>query len=321
MTYPELREIYFEQLLKNPTNKEALENTQLQILGKTSNPKHLYKYCNIETALKILTTGSLLLQAPDNFNDPFDCLARVGTWDSGTQFGASKQDIDYLKELIKEIPQQFQLPEYRISNDLRTSFSFAITCFTSNHTNPLMWSHYSKNHKGICLEFEINSILKDLHPCFYTDSMPKMGWRTDNINLSLIKESAWQYEDEWRLVKKTIRPRMRLFADITNQIYVAIHKDSRYSQKDQEEWGNIQSSLIKRLEKTYNDECIISIKPSRVFLGLLFEHNYANEITGDTCRKIIAFTRDNNISLNKILPEPKSFKLSDTIADNLPNWY
>lgn len=225
-----------------------------------------------------------------------------------------------LKELIKEIPEKFRLPEYQVFGDLRASYCFAISCFLTSNTNRLMWSHYANNHSGICLEFEIDNILENLHPCYYTDSFPEMNWKSNNINLSLIKEKAWEYEAEWRLVKTTTRPIMRMFGHIVHQVYNAVHQNKVFKVTDHYEWGDIQTSLMKKRETIYENERIIKIKPSAVFLGLLYRNNYTNELTGEKCKKILALKKENEVPLYKMVAQPNNFELSYIITDGSPNW-
>ncbi len=37
----------------------------------------IYKYCSIETAIKIVESGGILLNHPNNFNDPYDSKFEV----------------------------------------------------------------------------------------------------------------------------------------------------------------------------------------------------------------------------------------------------
>lgn len=49
----------------------------------------LYKYCSIDSAIKILNSSSVLLNEPANFNDPFD-----------SAFAVDKSNIDKAKKLM-----------------------------------------------------------------------------------------------------------------------------------------------------------------------------------------------------------------------------
>ena len=43
-----------------------------------------------------------------------------------------------------------------------------IVCFTQNPNDMPMWAHYANEHKGFCVEYEIDDPSK-LYPVFYTD--------------------------------------------------------------------------------------------------------------------------------------------------------
>lgn len=97
--------------------------------------------------------------------------------------------------------------------------------------DPLMWAHYAKDHKGICLGFEItdDSVLADVERCLhveYTNSTPKISEQLKSeLTISFDEKGAlrtesrlafsdpslraaistkgpeWEYEKEWRYVE------------------------------------------------------------------------------------------------------------------------
>ena len=100
-----------------------------------------------------------------------------------------------------------------------------ISCFVFNknytlegdaNKNLLMWSHYAKSHKGICICYKVKQSLlidkklenKDItKSCFsvkYEDE--KFNFTNiENMNLSIkeifaLKSKAWEYENEMRLI-------------------------------------------------------------------------------------------------------------------------
>jgi hypothetical protein len=313
------RQAYFDYLVGKPNDADgvhARKKDALDTIGGTC----LYKYCGLDTARKILASG-LLLQPPDNFNDPFDCLAGVSVWNSGYRFAPEPDDLQYALSLIRQLPAKYQLPNYNIFQDMRSSYCFAITCFGERWNDHLMWSHYADNHKGVCLAFDVSAIIDDIHPCVYTHSMPpELIWRSSNIALSLIKGSAWAYEREWRFVKKTIRPKMRVIGSITHQIYNSVHANQAFSKVEHEEWGRINSDLMRTLENTYNEERIVRVKPSRIYLGLNFGHHYTNVHTGETCDAIRQAAADFHLPVSRMRVQPNSFDLFAADVTNSAGW-
>ncbi len=88
----------------------------------------------------------------------------------------------------------------------------SICSFTENNKNNLMWSHYSKNHKGICVEytaelFEYLSTLKDYFvysKVNYSEEPPIVKGLEDIKSkiekIMFNKQSEWKYEKEHRIV-------------------------------------------------------------------------------------------------------------------------
>lgn len=110
-----------------------------------------------------------------------------------------------------------------------------MTCFSESNKSVLMWSHYAKNHEGICVEYDFKrlystldkyDVLGHLFPVVYRNkrtqyrdlesltkslSMLRDAIRenivydgeeelTDLLPLLLIKSTDWDYEKEWRIL-------------------------------------------------------------------------------------------------------------------------
>lgn len=95
--------------------------------------------------------------------------------------------------------------------------AYAVCSFTTNPNDMLMWTHYADQHRGICLEFSRDSILKTFwmffpviydKPISYSNLLNKNAKRIQNIEdfylkRYLYKTKNWQYEDEWRAILET----------------------------------------------------------------------------------------------------------------------
>jgi len=132
---------------------------------------HKYQSLSINT-ISSLTNDYMFFSESKNFNDPFD----VNTHLIGKLFD-DNVDID---------------------NDLFKSFSLAM-----NNYNPLMWSHYADEHKGICIGYEF-----DYLPPYvgkgkikYKETLLKEN-KTFNAldDYWLTKGDDWEYEEEVRLL-------------------------------------------------------------------------------------------------------------------------
>lgn len=122
-------------------------------------------------------------------------------------------EIDSAKETVIRIMME-ELEKLNTSlNDMIWKTS-RFACFTEKPTNLPMWNHYAQEHKGICVEYDTDSIdniycINRFFPVYYTDRLPDgtelMGSKkiptyafTDYFLIHKLKD--WSYESEWRLI-------------------------------------------------------------------------------------------------------------------------
>lgn len=306
---------YVDHLMDHPDDAARLLSLKTEAM-RASGVTRLYKYCGSETARLIMKHG-LLLQTPDSYNDPFDCLARVNVWSAEHRFAPDAALVDAALAELSSLPAKFLLPRYDIHHDMRLSYSAATTCFSEQPDEHLLWSHYGDNHKGICLAFEVADLIDELHPCAYQAGMPEAAaWRTDNVALALIKGIAWSYEKEWRVVRKTSRPKMRVLSSITHQIYNHVHTKPQFTAADHEAWGNLNSAIFARLEQQYNRERVVDVRPAQVILGLNVHSQFTNVTTGSVCDEIRDIAARSHIPVTRMQVQPNSFDLTEiTVVD------
>ena len=106
-------------------------------------------------------------------------------------------------------------PARKALNTIRAQLASEIgfISFSKSWQNPVMWSHYAENHKGVALGFEVpNHLLTQVE---YVKAMiaPSeyfgRGGITDRAltkRLIQMKFSHWKYEEEFRKVEKLNRP-------------------------------------------------------------------------------------------------------------------
>jgi hypothetical protein len=87
-----------------------------------------------------------------------------------------------------------------------------VSCFSKTPYEPLMWSHYSNKHQGICYCFDKNDILDKLQYRFsdirYSNMLPTLNFFDGLSNIELLKPQIeeilltksdnWAYEKELR---------------------------------------------------------------------------------------------------------------------------
>ncbi len=136
-------------------------------------PRTVYRYLtyNRERIGQLLGSGQLFIPSPSMFNDPFDC---------------------------------------GVNDDIRYTFiEAAVGCFTTIPDSVLMFSHYADQHRGICVGFDTDLLIKSLkyegnidaeiRPVWYFPKAPDLSVHTHPALCAACKDDIWRYEDEYRL--------------------------------------------------------------------------------------------------------------------------
>lgn len=206
-------------------------------------PKYLYKYKPLNNHTEQLFINKELYFASLNeINDPFDSriflerkAGKQKMWKYiistlKKQYGDLDEYILIEKWLEKYKPNKMTIDDFRskckttikskkylLANlDLEAGKKTVLTqreenvrmcCFSEYPNNILMWSHYAKNHTGICLKFlnNSNTLFKYAQKVHYTRKYPKKNYFSVNDNnyyrySVLTKAVQWKYEKEWRLI-------------------------------------------------------------------------------------------------------------------------
>ena len=138
----------------------------------------LYKYRSFLTRTdkgrlrSLLENQEIYCSTPDKLNDPYDC--NIGTADH------------LLGHLVK----------------------VGVFCLSGpKHNDILLFAHYANQHKGICLEFEVDTgqtigdstFLGFAEPVQYVDNFPQFTPQSIH-RLPKMKSRVWDYEDEYRVL-------------------------------------------------------------------------------------------------------------------------
>ena len=206
-------------------------------------PKSFFKYRHLtERTIDLIENNYLWLAEINSLNDPFECSIQFdndaclrkyyGSPDFHNFFRnltghfLTNQDIKKLtnsqkpySEYIKichnkRIPLNQSPEEQLIKVQKRwteivdeTNKNLRICSFSLNKSSLLLWSHYSDEHKGLCIEynfFDDDSLRAFMQPVTYRDKIHKIDifeeyTTMQMIGSSLIKSRDWEYEQEWRL--------------------------------------------------------------------------------------------------------------------------
>lgn len=182
-------------------------------------PTTLYKYYPFEPNWlpDLLSGKKLRFSARSSFNDPFDSRPAIYSDPRDPQFRQEAMAL-YKQNGIshKERERMYQQSVMRTINKdgtlkpLDTSFAELMGIFSmgSSWSNMLLWSHYGDLHSGVCIGFSTAVDFFQLaNKVEYQTSYPSMHWSKDRgdeiAKIFLIKQKCWEYEEEWRILKRT----------------------------------------------------------------------------------------------------------------------
>jgi hypothetical protein len=142
----------------------------------------IYKFCSLnEFSRDIIITGKFFFSDWEKMNDPMEGYFQYYTHEH------TQQEIEAI---------------YTEKN------KYGISCFSKEYTEILMWSHYADNHRGICIEVEIdNKLCKKENikkqNIKYLETIQMLikddGTSPDTIELLGKKINKWKYEKEVRM--------------------------------------------------------------------------------------------------------------------------
>jgi Protein of unknown function (DUF2971) len=194
----------------------------IQIAGQAG-ISSLYHYQDFQPGLHadrlvdILRNHRIYCSNPADFNDPWDCKPyfdpallndpanHAATAESliATQRGGPKGNTT--DHLLRTNPAFLKNAIHRFS-EFQADFitkRWGVYCLSPDPCLTLMWSHYSRNHRGICLEFALDSSkVRAAQKVRYQKGYPPLLLHESEsrLNMLLIKSDVWAYEQEFRLI-------------------------------------------------------------------------------------------------------------------------
>lgn len=219
-------------------------------------PRSLFKYISLSNENRwtwledIVVRHRIFLSSPSDFNDPFDCAPTLSSpktaiaWEVTSkryiqrierEFGANEARA--VRAGLKKLSNRDKL---RLLNEASrlSAEQTGIYCLTELSDNVLMWSHYADNHKGVCVEFRIDS-----HPISHIHAVARVFYQTERPELPILridddenrtydalrtKAEFWAYEKEWRLM---LAGAARKSMDIPKNVVASIILGARCTQE------------------------------------------------------------------------------------------
>jgi hypothetical protein len=172
----------------------------------------IYKYFRINQFLyDTLISNQLYFSSIQQFNDPYDCYLTLFDEISEDDLKIYLKKINTSDELTIKCIEAFNKKGQKFLEPFIESYKafidyHGICCFTKGKDNLLLWSHYADSHKGVCLGFDYDLMIKKF-PQFdeveYSDN--PFYFDIKNVDESIAKtvlrkSTDWKYEEEIRFV-------------------------------------------------------------------------------------------------------------------------
>jgi len=158
-----------------------------------------------------------------------DLLDRARFWGKRAETHAQKQADLESTRVLNEIVHYAEDPDYEvpaeqaesyllthtIQGELARHYERGVCCFSSTYSDPLLWSHYGNQHRGLCIGYDlIREPRPLLHKVLYGKSRiiktstivaallhdKEEAQGSLDHDMLLIKARGWSYEREWRLI-------------------------------------------------------------------------------------------------------------------------
>ncbi len=201
--------------------------------------KYLFKYYSFNLySLSVLIDRKVWFPKPARLNDPFDI-------DIDFTHKITPENLSYILGILKKrmiSPDRLQLLKDDKNPDalnqlkviLNSHFqddkkNFGIFCMSEDPKNILMWSCYSENHRGFCIQFtrssdnklgniEVTRPVNYYHyPC--PDPFSEEGSKRIYDEYFCTKAECWKHEKEWRMLNEEGDLELPLPGDISGVIF------------------------------------------------------------------------------------------------------
>lgn len=214
----QLREKFIILMTRSEREKQSLY-ADIGYVYQCYAPASVYKYYSDSSLnLDALKSNKMWYSAPCNFNDVFDCDVTVDEDQlfKSIQAYPGVQGVRIGSPMWKQMKSQAK-SSAKGMRDLFTQMrsQMGITCLSELDDSLLMWAHYANNHHGMCVEYELMEINRQLKftpiPVIYSEKRAYL----DSLNPDTVerdttkvfiesltsKSPEWSYEKEWRIIR------------------------------------------------------------------------------------------------------------------------
>lgn len=182
---------------------------------------HFYKYVTADRAIQILRDLSIRFSQPAALNDPYEGHALVDVEGVREHFVSGIEETGKPRVYAEDVfDRSFQsVLEAPLESIARVHATLGVLSLTEELDNILMWAHYGENHRGVVIEFHLDTpdllipspggdVLNRLGAVLYTSRKLKiLPFPQDIVDALFRKSNEWSYEREWRIVRTLNRLR------------------------------------------------------------------------------------------------------------------
>ena len=192
-----------------------------------------YHFIDARYGLEALSKRRLKISRIADLNDPFELL------------GTKLSDPNMRRAFLG------------MKNDLDRDYG--LLCFSRHWNNPVMWSHYSDRHRGLCLGFKIPDALL-LRVTYVSKRLMTANIIINNDSIQEMQKllctkfKHWQYEDEARCfihlehIERTSGHYFKEFSEELDVRRIIVGSESRVSRADLESALGHEYSGVERLK-------------------------------------------------------------------------
>jgi hypothetical protein len=152
-----------------------------------------------------------------------------------------------------------------------------MVCFNKNWGNPVHWSHYGENHKGICLCFELDrKYLKKIKYRKYPLIVTPEKLVQDFPDSTASKYRGWKYEQEYRL-HIDMKKKDGYIEECINGVnlqFIGFSDELKLKRIILGCKSNLSESDIFKIKNQYADIEVVTTKQSRLYYRITEDKVY-----------------------------------------------
>ena len=274
----ELRKQYFKEINKKIKNKtedykecqsilDNIYSKECNIENRGQEKYKFYVYKNLnnwddaryKSEIKDIKNNEITMVSPALFNDPYDTYLTDPIIDHLLEmFNYTPTKIGENKQRYKKEISSWNWNKKREESNKIIRNNNRIYCLATRYDSMYFWSHYGGNHKGYCLEYEIEKdklITQDLSimPAAYINNQIELIQKKYNeiIQTMLVcaKSTDWEMEQEWRAVynNKSSEQICKKYFPYLSGVYFGID----FEEKDDEDKINSRKDELKSIIKEW----------------------------------------------------------------------